>query len=316
MAEIKFEHTSVLLDESIEGLKIKPEGIYVDGTLGRGGHSKGILKRLTTGRLIGIDQDINAIRAASENLKAFKENLTVVRDNFANVKSILKECNIPKIDGFLLDLGVSSHQFDEGERGFSYRFDARLDMRMDDRNPLSAWDVVNEYGEEDLARIFWEYSDERWAKRIAEFIVKERKNSSIDTSFELVDIIKKAIPLSARKEGGHPAKRVFQAIRMEVNGELSKIDKVLRDIMDCMNPKGRIAVITFHSIEDGLVKRIFKELENPCVCPSDFPICNCGKKPVIKIVKPAPVIPSDDEIINNPRSKSAKLRIVEMRKRV
>ncbi len=316
MSDIRFEHTSVLLKESIEKLNIRPEGIYVDGTLGRGGHSKEILKRLSTGRLIGIDQDINAIRAASENLSEFKDKLTVVRDNFANVKSILKELNIPKIDGFLLDLGVSSHQFDEGERGFSYRFDARLDMRMDDRNPLSAWNVVNEYSEEDLARIFWDYSDERWAKRIAGFIVKERKISTVDTSFQLVDIIKNAIPLSARKEGGHPAKRVFQAIRMEVNGELSKIDKALRDVLDCMNPKGRIAVISFHSIEDGLVKRIFKEYENPCVCPSDFPICNCGRKSVIKIIKPAPVVPSEEEMEKNPRSKSAKLRTVEMRKRV
>ncbi len=316
MSEIRFEHKSVLLEESIEKLNIKPDGIYVDGTLGKGGHSKEILKRLDQGRLIGIDQDENAILAASENLKDYKEKLTIVRNNFANIKEVLQELGVKKIDGFLLDLGVSSHQFDEAERGFSYRFDAPLDMRMDRRNDFSAWHVVNEYAQQDISRILWEYADERWAKRIAEFIVEERKIKTIDTTLELVEMIKKAIPLSARKEGGHPAKRTFQAIRMEVNGELHKIDQAIRGVTEFLAPKGRMAIITFHSIEDGLVKSIFKELENPCVCPSDFPICNCGKKPILKIVKPAVIVASEREIEENSRAKSAKLRVAEMRKRV
>ncbi len=315
MNKINFNHTSVLLEETIEKLNIRADGIYVDGTLGGGGHAKEILKRLTTGRLIGIDQDENAIKTATARLAEYQDKLTVVRNNFANVKDVLDELGISKIDGFLLDLGVSSHQFDEAERGFSYRFDSKLDMRMDRRNQLSAWHVVNEYSNDELNKIFWEYSDERWAKRIAEFIVEARQEHSIDSTFELVDIIKKAIPLSARKTGGHPAKKVFQAIRMEVNGELSKIEKAIHEIPDYMAEKGRIAIITFHSVEDGLVKKIFKKLENPCECPSDFPVCTCSKKPILKIIKPSVISPSQQEMDENPRAKSAKLRIVEMRKR-
>ncbi len=308
---MEFIHKSVLLNEVIENLNIKPDGIYVDGTLGSGGHSKEILKRLDGGRLIGIDQDEDAIKAASENLKEYKDKTTIVRNNFANIKDVLNELNIEKIDGFLLDLGVSSYQFDEAERGFSYRFDAKLDMRMDKRNPVSAWNIVNEYGENELSKILWQYSDERWAKRIAEFIVKTRKEKPIETTFELVEIIKQAIPLSARKSGGHPAKRTFQAIRMEVNGELSKIDNALREVVDFLNPKARMTIITFHSVEDTLVKNIFKELENPCICPKDFPICNCGRKPKIKIIKPAVITASEREIKENSRAKSAKLRTIE-----
>ncbi len=308
---MEFIHKSVLLNEVIENLNIKKDGIYVDGTLGKGGHSKEIVKRLETGLLIGIDQDEAAIEAASENLSEYKDNTKIVRNNFANVKDVLEELNIDKIDGFLLDLGVSSYQFDEAERGFSYRFDAKLDMRMDKRNSISAWNIVNEYSQEDLSKIIWEYSDERWAKRIAEFIVEERKIKKIDTTFELVEIIKKAIPLSARKDGGHPAKRTFQAIRMEVNGELNKINKALREIMPFLKKGARVCVITFHSVEDSLVKNIFKELENPCICPRDFPICNCGKKSLIKIVKPAVITASEEELADNSRAKSAKLRTVE-----
>lgn len=293
-------------------MQIKEDGIYVDGTLGKGGHSKEILKRLDGGRLIGIDQDENAIRAASENLSEFSEKLTIVKDNFSNIKKILQELNIEKIDGLLLDLGVSSHQFDEADRGFSYRFDARLDMRMNREAPLSAWNIVNEYSQEDLAKLFWNYADERWSKRIAEFIVERRKKQSIESTFELVELIKAAIPLSARKVGGHPAKRVFQAIRMEVNDELGRIDTVLRDVLPFLREKARIAVITFHSIEDGLVKRIFKEYENPCICPADFPICKCGRKPILKTIKPV-IVPSAEEMAENPRAKSAKLRTAELR---
>ncbi len=316
MDKLNFNHTSVLLEESIKKLNIKEDGIYVDGTLGGGGHSKEILKRLTTGRLIGIDQDENAIKTATENLLEYKDNLTIVRNNFANVDDVLDELGVKKIDGFLLDLGVSSHQFDEADRGFSYRFNAKLDMRMDRRNNLSAWHVVNEYSEEELNRIFWDYSDERWAKRIAQFIVEERKIDKINSTFQLVEIIKKAIPLSARKTGGHPAKKVFQAIRMEVNGELNKIEKVINKIPEYLTEKGRIAIITFHSVEDSLVKNIFKKLANPCECPSDFPVCVCKKKPILKIVKPSVISPSEKEIKINPRAKSAKLRVAEMRKRI
>lgn len=312
MDSIKFEHKSVLLDEAIEQLKIKPDGIYVDGTLGRGGHTKEILKRLKTGKVIGIDQDENAIRAAGQTLAEYRDNLFIERDNFANVADVLDRLQIRRIDGFLLDLGVSSHQFDEPERGFSYRFDAKLDMRMDTRQDFSAWNVVNEYSQEQMTKIFWDFADEKWAKRVAEFIVEAGKAKKIDSTLELVDIIKRAIPQSARKDGGHPAKRIFQAIRMEVNGELAKIEQAINSVVERMNPKARIVVITFHSIEDGLVKNLFRKLENPCVCPRDFPVCTCGKKPVLSVIKPI-ITPSKKELAENPRAKSAKLRTAELR---
>jgi 16S rRNA (cytosine1402-N4)-methyltransferase len=301
----------VLLNESIEYLNIKPNGIYVDGTLGGGGHSLEICKRLSQeGRLLGIDQDDFAINFAKERLKDFK-NVTYVRNNFSHIQTILDELSIEKIDGAILDLGVSSFQLDEGERGFSYMQDAPLDMRMDKRKHLSAFEIVNQYDEKKLTEIIDAYGEERWAKRIAQFIVKERENKDITTTFELVSIIKKAIPKKAREDGPHPAKRTFQAIRIEVNQELEILKQAVNDIVDRLNPRGRLCIITFHSLEDRIIKNAFKILENPCTCPSDFPICVCGKKPSVKIVTRKPIIPMEDEIDINSRSRSAKLRVAE-----
>lgn len=308
---MEFHHISVLLNECIESLNIKPDGIYVDGTLGGAGHSYEICKRLTTGRLIGIDQDMNAINAATERLKEFKDKVTLVHSNFSNVKQVFEDLGIEKADGFLLDIGVSSHQLDEAERGFSYMQDAPLDMRMDTSRSLSAYEVVNEYSEKDLNDIIFEYGEERWAKRIAEFIVAERKIKPIETTFELVDVIKKAVPKGARKDGPHPAKRTFQAIRIEVNGELDVLKTAINDMTDLLNPKGRLAIITFHSLEDRIVKNEFRKQENPCTCPREFPVCVCGKKSKGRVVTRKPILPSDEELSANHRARSAKLRVFE-----
>ncbi|SHE84363.1 16S rRNA (cytosine1402-N4)-methyltransferase [Thermoanaerobacter uzonensis DSM 18761] len=306
---MEYSHKSVLLKETIEYLNIKPEGIYVDGTLGGGGHSEEILKRLTTGKLIAIDRDLDAIKASKERLKNY-ENVKYINDNFKNIKEILKSLNIDKVDGILLDLGVSSYQLEEIERGFSYMKDAPLDMRMDKNSPFSAYDVVNKYSQQELEKVIREYGEEKWASRIAKFIVKEREKGEIKTTFQLVEIIKNAIPASARREGPHPAKRTFQAIRIEVNQELKGLDKTIEDMVEVLRGKGRIAIITFHSLEDRIVKNTFKKLENPCTCPPNMP-CTCGKKPVVRIITKKPVLPSKEEIETNSRSRSAKLRVAE-----
>lgn len=308
---MEFHHVSVLLNECIEQLKIKPDGIYVDGTMGGGGHSLEIVKRLDTGRLIGIDQDPNAHQAAGKRLEPYKEKVTFVRDNFGNIAHILDELGIEKIDGMLLDIGVSSHQLDEAERGFSYQQDAPLDMRMNPDKPFSAYDVVNTYSEDELDRVIFTYGEERWAKRIAQFIVKEREAKPIETTGELVDIIKKAVPKGARKDGPHPAKRTFQAIRIEVNGELDVLQKAIDDVSVRLKEGGRLCIITFHSLEDRIVKDAFRKQENPCVCPPQFPVCVCGKKPLGRVVTRKPILPGKKELEENPRSRSAKLRVLE-----
>ncbi len=308
---MEFHHISVLLNECIESLNIKPDGIYVDGTLGGAGHSYEICKRLTTGRLIGIDQDMNAINAATKRLEEFKDKVTLVHSNFSNVKEVFQNLGIEKADGFLLDIGVSSHQLDEAQRGFSYMQDAPLDMRMDTSRSLSAYEVVNEYSEKELNDIIFEYGEERWAKRIAEFIVSERKVKPIETTYELVDVIKKAVPKGARKDGPHPAKRTFQAIRIEVNGELDVLKTAINDMTDLLNPKGRLAIITFHSLEDRIVKNEFRKQENPCTCPREFPVCMCNKVSKGKVITRKPILPSEDELLENHRARSAKLRVFE-----
>lgn len=310
---MNFEHISVLLNECIEGLNIVPDGIYVDCTLGGGGHSSHIVEKLNQGgTLIGIDQDANAIKAASERLKDYT-NVKYVRDNFSNIKNIVEDLGLGQesINGFLLDLGVSSHQLDEADRGFSYNHNAPLDMRMDQRQSLSAYVVVNEYSADELTRIIKEYGEERWAKRIAEFIVNERKTKPIETTFDLVSVIKKAVPKGARADGPHPAKRTFQAIRIEVNNELGILESTVNDMIDLLKPKGRICIITFHSLEDRIVKNVFRNLENPCTCPRDFPVCVCGKKPKAKVITRKPILPGQEELEYNHRAHSAKLRIVE-----
>lgn len=308
---MEFKHVSVLLNECIEGLNIKPDGIYVDCTLGGAGHSSEIIKRLSNkGLLIGIDQDEDALKAAGERLKDY-DNKILVHNNFHNIKSILEDLKIDKIDGILADLGVSSYQLDNPERGFSYMHDAPLDMRMDRESPFSAYDVINGYSEAELFRVIKEYGEENWAKRIANFIVKAREEKKIETTFELVDIIKRAIPAKARREGPHPAKRTFQAIRIEVNGELSIIEQTILDGVDKLNVGGRMDIITFHSLEDRIVKNTYKRLEHPCTCPKEFPICICHKVPKVKIITRKPMEASEEELEYNPRSRSAKLRIVE-----
>lgn len=304
-----FKHKSVLLNEVINNLNIKEDGIYVDGTVGGGGHSTEILKKICSGKLIAIDRDMDAIKASKDKLKDFK-NVIFVHDNFKNIKNILKEHDISHVDGVLLDLGVSSYQLDKVTRGFSYMHDAPLDMRMDEDSSLTAYNVVNEYSKEDLERIIREFGEERWAKRIAEFIVDERKREEIKTTFKLVEIIKKAIPARARRTGPHPAKRTFQAIRIEVNNELKGLDNAISDIVDVLDHKGRIAIITFHSLEDRIVKSTYKKLVNPCTCPPNMP-CICGKEPIIKIITKKPITPTNEEIRTNSRSRSAKLRVAE-----
>ena len=309
--KVEFHHVSVLLNECIEGLNIKENGIYVDGTLGGAGHSSEIVKRLKTGRLIGIDQDMDAIKAATQRLEPYKDRVTLVHDNFSNIKAVFAQLGIEKADGFLLDIGVSSHQLDEAERGFSYMQDAPLDMRMNGESDFSAYNVVNEYSEEELNNVIFKYGEERWAKRIAQFIVEARKQKPIETTFELVDIIKKAVPKGARKDGPHPAKRTFQAIRIEVNGELEILEKTIDDMTELLNPGGRLCIITFHSLEDRIVKNAFRKQENPCTCPPEFPVCVCGKKPLAKVITRKPILPSEEELEENHRSRSAKLRILE-----
>lgn len=308
---MEFHHVSVLLKECIENLNIKQNGIYVDGTMGGGGHSLEICKKLTTGRLIAIDQDLHAHEAAKEVLKEHLEKVTFVHDNFVNIKSILHHLGIEKVDGVLLDIGVSSHQLDESERGFSYQKDAPLDMRMDDTSTFSAYDVVNTYSEEQLYHVIWEYGEERWAKRIAKFVIEQRKQKPIQTTAELVECIKKAIPKGARKEGPHPAKRTFQAIRIEVNKELDVLQKVITDATEVLNIKGRLCIITFHSLEDRIVKNAFRLQQDPCTCPKEFPVCVCGKKQMANIITRKPILPSEEELEQNHRSRSAKLRVLE-----
>ncbi len=308
---MKFEHTPVLLQESIDMLDIKSDGIYVDATLGGAGHSEAIAARLDAGRLIGIDRDANAIRAATEALLPFGARVTIVHDNFKNIKDILKRCDVGPIDGALLDLGVSSHQLDEPSRGFSYMTDAALDMRMDRSAPVSAYDVVNGYSEPQLSRMIYEYGEERWSKRIAQFIIQQRQKTPIATTGELVRVIEAAIPKAVRTEGGHPAKRTFQAIRIEVNGELTILKQAIQDFADALKPGGRLAVITFHSLEDRIVKNVFSSLEKGCVCPKDFPICVCGARPTLKVLTKKPIISGDEELSANTRAKSAKLRAAE-----
>ena len=308
---MEFKHISVLLNECLEGLAIKENGTYVDCTLGGAGHSSHILKKLSSkGTLIGIDQDNDALRAAKEKLKDYS-NVKFVHNNFYNIDSILTSLDIPNVDGILMDLGVSSYQLDEGERGFSYMKDAPLDMRMDRDRDFSAYDVVNTYSEEDLYRIIRDYGEEKFAKRIAKFIVDRRTDKPIETTLELVDIIKAAIPAKARREGPHPAKRTFQAIRIEVNGELAILNKAIEDGVKHLNKGGRMAIITFHSLEDRIVKLKYKELANPCTCPKEFPVCICGKKPLVKIISRKAIEPSKEEVEENPRSRSAKLRVIE-----
>ena len=308
---MEFHHISVLLNECIDNLNITPDGIYVDGTMGGGGHSLEIAKRLTTGRLICIDQDPNAHEAAGKRLAEYKDRITFVRDNFGNIANILDSLGIEKIDGMLLDIGVSSHQLDEAERGFSYQQDAPLDMRMNPDRPFSAYDVVNGYDEDELDRVIFTYGEERWARRIAQFIVKEREAKPIETTGELVDIIKKAVPKGARKDGPHPAKRTFQAIRIEVNGELEVLQRAIDDVAARLAVGGRLCIITFHSLEDRIVKNAFRRNENPCTCPPEFPVCVCGKTSRGHVVTRKPILPTEEEMETNSRAKSAKLRIFE-----
>lgn len=308
---MEFHHVSVLLKECIENLNIKKDGIYVDGTMGGGGHSAAICQKLTTGKLIAIDQDLHAHEAARETLKEYLEKVTFVHDNFVNIKSILQQLGIEKVDGILLDIGVSSHQLDESERGFSYQKDAPLDMRMDDTSTFSAYDVVNTYTEEQLYHIIWEYGEERWAKRIAKFVIEQREQKPIQTTAELVECIKKAIPKGARKDGPHPAKRTFQAIRIEVNKELEVLQRVIADATEVLNTKGRLCIITFHSLEDRIVKNAFRLQQNPCICPKEFPVCVCGKKQMANVITRKPILPCEEERKQNHRSRSAKLRVLE-----
>ena len=308
---MEFNHVSVLLNECLEGLNIKENGIYVDGTLGGAGHSSEILKRLSNeGRLIGIDQDTDALKAAKERLKNYS-NVTFVHSNFSSIENVLNNLNIDGVDGILMDLGVSSYQLDEGERGFSYMKDAPLDMRMNRENDFSAYNVVNEYSEEDLYRIIRDYGEEKFAKRIASFIVENRQEKNIETTLELVEIIKNAIPAKARREGPHPAKRTFQAIRIEVNSELSILNKTIEDGVGKLNKGGRMAIITFHSLEDRIVKNKFRDLAVSCRCPKEFPVCVCGEKAKVKIISRKAIEPTKEEVEINPRSRSAKLRVIE-----
>ena len=309
---MEFKHYSVMLNETIEQLNIRPDGIYVDGTLGGAGHSSEIAKRLTTGRLIGIDQDADAIAAASERLKDYKDKVTIVRSNYAQMKEVLHNLGIEKVDGILLDLGVSSFQLDTPERGFTYRSeDAPLDMRMDDRQKLTARDIVNEYSEMELFRIIRDYGEDRVAKNIAKHIVSAREQKPIETTGELNAIIKGAIPMKVQVTGGHPSKRTYQAIRIELNHELDVLRDNLDDMIELLNDGGRCCIITFHSLEDRIVKSAFKKNENPCTCPSNFPVCVCGNKSRGHVVTRKPILPSEKELEENSRSKSAKLRVFE-----
>ena len=309
---MEFSHVPVLLDECIDGLKINPDGIYVDGTLGGAGHSSEICKRLSRkGMLIGIDRDEEALSVSSQRLDGFDCRKAFVHGNYSDIKNILRELDIDEINGALLDLGVSSYQLDNPERGFSYMNDAPLDMRMDRSESMTAYDIVNEYSRDELYRIIKSYGEERWAGRIADFIVRARSEKSVETTFELVEIIKAAVPASARRNGPHPAKRTFQAIRIEVNDELGGVKRAVDDFIDVLAPKGRLAIISFHSLEDRIVKDTYVQRENPCICPPEIPICVCGKKPEIKRINKKPRVPSKLQEDENPRARSAKLRVCE-----
>ena len=306
-----FSHVSVLLQECMEALCIKPDGIYIDGTAGGGGHSHEIASRLESGKLIALDRDMSAVAAASARLEKFGEHAQVVHSNFSEMAQVCRELGIEGIDGVLLDLGVSSYQLDTADRGFSYMADAPLDMRMNREDKLDAYTVVNTYTEQMLKKIIYDYGEERFAPRIAQRIVQEREKQPIRTTGELVSIIKAAMPAAAKDGGHHPAKRTFQAIRIEVNGELSVIEPTIRDAVSLLKPGGRIAIITFHSLEDRLVKQTFASLASGCTCPRDFPVCVCGKKPLIEVISRKPILPSEQELKINPRSRSAKLRVAE-----
>ena len=310
---MEFHHISVLLNEAVDGLNIHPDGIYVDGTMGGGGHSGEILKRLSGGKLIGFDRDMTAINVCRERLGGYGERVEFVNRNFFEIKDVLNELGIESIDGAVLDLGVSSYQLDTAERGFSYQHDAPLDMRMNEADPVSARDIVNTYSEEQLADIIWRYGEDRWAKRIAQFIAKEREKQPIATTGELVDIIKMAVPKGARQDGPHPAKRTFQAIRIEVNSELAGLEQAVRDFIDVLAPKGRLSIITFHSLEDRIVKTVFAEMAKGCTCPPEIPVCICGKKSAGKVITRKAIVASDEELELNPRARSAHLRIFEKR---
>lgn len=309
---MEFKHKSVLLEECIEGLNIKPDGIYVDGTLGGAGHASQVCKQLSAkGRFIGIDQDQDAIIAASERLGEYADRTTIIRSNYCRMVQELEKRGVYQVDGILLDLGVSSYQLDNAERGFTYREDVPLDMRMDQRQAKTARDIVNDYSESELFRIIRDYGEDKFAKNIARYIVLARKESPIETTGQLNEIIKRAIPMKIRAKGGHPSKRTYQAIRIELNRELEVLRDSLDSMIDILNDGGRLCIITFHSLEDRIVKNIFRRNENPCTCPSNFPVCVCGKKPKGKVVTRKPILPSEEEMEQNPRSKSAKLRIFE-----
>ena len=309
---MEFKHKSVLLYETVDELNIKPDGIYVDGTLGGGGHSYEIAGRLSEGgRLIGIDQDEDAIKAASKRLEPYMDRVTIVRNNYCNMDKVLDELGIDKVDGIMLDLGVSSYQLDAADRGFTYNVDTALDMRMDQRQEITAKDIVNEYSEFDLYRIIRDYGEDRFAKNIAKHIVAARQEKPIETTFELNDIIKAAIPMKVRATGGHPSKRTYQAIRIELNQELEVLENSIDMMIDRLKPEGRLCIITFHSLEDRIVKTRFRNNENPCTCPPSFPACVCGKVPKGRVITRKPVVPTDEEINENSRSKSSKLRVFE-----
>lgn len=307
----EFHHISVLLEECLEGLAIKPDGIYVDGTLGGAGHSSQIAKRLTTGRLIGIDRDPVALQAARERLQPYQDKVTLVHGNFCQIKQIMEDLQIPGVDGILLDLGVSSPQLDDGARGFSYMADAPLDMRMNGHDALNARMVVNTWSQEELKRILYNYGEERYAPQIAAAICRRREGKTIETTLELVDVIRSAMPPAALREKQHPAKRSFQAIRIAVNDELGAVEQVMEDAIPALNPGGRLAIITFHSLEDRIVKTAMAAASKGCTCPPNFPVCVCGKKPVVKLISKKPVVAGEVELEQNPRSRSAKLRICE-----
>ena len=309
---MEFRHKSVLLEESIDALRIKPDGIYVDGTLGGGGHSLEICRRLSDkGRLIGIDQDEAAIQAASGRLGEFKDRVTIIRSNFCDMRGELGKLGITSVDGVILDLGVSSYQLDTADRGFTYREDAPLDMRMDQRQDKTAKDIVNGYDEMELYRIIRDYGEEKFAKNIAKHIVAARKEKALETTGELIHVIKAAIPMKVRAVGGHPAKRTFQAIRIELNRELDVLQEALDEIAELLKDGGRVCVITFHSLEDRIVKNKFREWENPCICPKEFPVCVCGRKPKGRVITHRPIVPDPRELEENPRAKSSKLRVFE-----
>lgn len=310
--EMEFRHTSVLLEETIRALNIRPEGVYLDGTLGGGGHAREVCRRLgDRGRLYGIDQDEAAIEAAGKRLEEFREKVTIIRDNYCNAREALREKGTAYVDGIVLDLGVSSYQLDTAERGFTYKYDTPLDMRMDQRQKLTARDIVNDYDEQSLYRIIRDYGEDQFARNIAKHIVQTRREKPVETTFELNEIIRASIPAKIRAVGGHPSKRTFQAIRIECNHELDVLRSSLQDFIDMLNPQGRLCIITFHSLEDRIVKNFFREMENPCTCPPEFPVCVCGKIPYGRVITRKPVLPSQEEVEENPRSKSAKLRVFE-----